>query len=721
MSRVGEPCSPQLGQHGLAWRQVGDTSREIAVCRPVTQECTDLRDDLAEVDVVPPAHESVVRNADIEESDPAPRANDTSDLDEEGGQVEEIAKRETAGDSVDGMVGNRKTKNVGLHSGHAAPVGREHPEAQIGGERTQTCTNEVDAQVTRSARQIEHRAAGGECEFSNRTAPPPHVEAERHDPVDEVITGGDRVEHLPDCSDLVVAFRQRVAVPGSVAHPREVTAVCRLWSAWGRYPAAGRAGRAVTLCKSCRMTSQLCAMGATELAGLIARREVSSVEVVRAHLERIEEVNPRVNAIVRRLDESALGEAAAADRAVAEGKALGPFHGVPMTVKENIDVAGTPTTNAVTALAEFMTTTDAPVVERMRSAGAIPVGRTNLPDFGLRVVTESSLHGITRNPWNRDITAGGSSGGEAVALATGMSPIGLGNDLGGSLRNPAHCCGIASIKPSSGLVPSASELPPADGPIMMQLMSVEGVMARRVSDVRAGLLTVAGPHVRDPKALPVSLIQPVSGRPLRVAVVAEPPGGDTDPGIARSIRAAADALSDAGVDVVEACPETYERAVELWSSLLIADIRELLPMLELVLGADARTFLRYAEEITPESTISSFSAGLTERSAVERDFHRFLHDHDAILSPTWAMPAFPHGADVASLEGGVHTLATMRPVLPANLLGLPAAVVPVGLSDGLPVGAQLTSRRFGDLVALQVAELIESMYEPRTPIDPTWD
>jgi amidase len=475
---------------------------------------------------------------------------------------------------------------------------------------------------------------------------------------------------------------------------------------------------AARLWQSGPMINALCGMSALELAGMIAAREVSSVEVVNAHLDRIEDVNPRVNAIVRRLDVTARQAAEAADRAVAAGSPLGVFHGVPMTVKENIDVAGTPTTNAVTALAEFIVTTDAPVVERMRSAGAIPIGRTNLPDFGLRVATESSLHGITRNPWNPDLTAGGSSGGEAVALATAMSPIGLGNDLGGSLRNPAHCCGIASIKPSTGLVPSASELPPEDSSIMMQLMSVEGVMARRVADVRAGLLAIAGPHLRDPKALPIRLIEAVSGRPLRVALLAEPPGGDTDPGIAASIRAAADALANAGAEVVEACPATYARAIELWSSLLITDIRELMPMLELVLGADARTFLGFAEQVNPESTIATFSAGLIERSAVERDFHRFLHAHDVLLSPTWAMRAFPHGADVASLEGGLHTLSTMRPVLPANLLGLPAAVVPVGLADGMPVGAQVTARRCGDLVALQVAEMLEDVFGLMTPIEP---
>ena len=183
--------------------------------------------------------------------------------------------------------------------------------------------------------------------------------------------------------------------------------------------------------------------------------------MVEAHLARIDAVNPSLNAIVRRLDEQALAAADAADKALADGEGVGQLHGVPFTIKENIDLAGTPTTQAIVALAEAVAGTDAPVVERMRAAGAIPIARTNLPDLGLRLHTDSSLHGLTRNPWNPDVTAGGSSGGEASALASGMSPIGLGNDIGGSLRNPAHCCGIASIKPTTGVVPHATEIPPS--------------------------------------------------------------------------------------------------------------------------------------------------------------------------------------------------------------------------------------------------------------------
>src|ERR1700736_2345649 len=199
--------------------------------------------------------------------------------------------------------------------------------------------------------------------------------------------------------------------------------------------------------------SEIWQLSAAEMAHRIARRELSSAEVVDAHLARIDAMNPALNAIVRVLADEARAAAVLADRRLKAGETVGPPHGVPFTVKENIDMAGLPTTWGVPALAQAVVPIDAPVVERMRAAGAIPIGRTNLPDMGLRTHTFSSLHGLTRNPWNPGRTAGGSSGGEAAALASGMSPIGLGNDIGGSLRNPASACGIASIRPSAGRVP----------------------------------------------------------------------------------------------------------------------------------------------------------------------------------------------------------------------------------------------------------------------------
>lgn len=203
------------------------------------------------------------------------------------------------------------------------------------------------------------------------------------------------------------------------------------------------------------MTTSLWQLSALELARHVAAKEVSCTEVVDAHLRRIAEVNPGLNAIVRVLDDEARAAARAADAQVASGLPLGPLHGVPFTVKENIDMAGHATTWGVAALAHALVPADAPVVARMRAAGAIAIGRSNMPDMALRVHTDSSLHGLTRNPWNAGRTCAGSSGGEAVALATGMTALGLGNDLGGSLRNPASACGVASIRPSAGRVPDA--------------------------------------------------------------------------------------------------------------------------------------------------------------------------------------------------------------------------------------------------------------------------
>jgi amidase len=464
--------------------------------------------------------------------------------------------------------------------------------------------------------------------------------------------------------------------------------------------------------------SELWGKSAVELAAMIRDREVSSREVVQAHLDRIEAVNPHLNAIVRLLPDQAVAAADAADRAVADGARLGPLHGVPFTIKENIDVAGTPTTQAVPALAEAVAPVDAPQVERLRAAGAIPLGRTNLPDFGLRVHTDSALHGLTRNPWNPQRTAGGSSGGEAAALATGMSPLGLGNDLGGSLRNPAHCCGIASIKPSSGAVPRATVIPPEDLNISFQLMAVEGVLARRIADVRAGFTAIAGQHPRDPLSVPAIFTDLNPGERPAVAVLPEPPGGSTHPGIAAAVRRAADALADDGFKVTEAVPPDYEQAIELWATILAADLRVIKPLLDQAMGAGGRQFLDYGLEYLPAPDLAGWAVAHTARDGLARRWSLWYQEYPVLLSPVWSQPAFPLGFDIASLEGAIATLELMRPVLPANLLGTPAAVVPAGMAEGLPVGVQVMGGKYTELRCLAVAEAIERRLGSLTPIDP---
>ena len=278
-------------------------------------------------------------------------------------------------------------------------------------------------------------------------------------------------------------------------------------------------------------------MSALELAHAIRSKAASSEEVVAAHLHRIAALNPSINAVTVVLEEEALEAAKKADAAVARGMELPPLHGVPFTIKENIDVVGTPTTQGAKASANSYPSRDAPVVERLKAAGAIPIGRTNMPTYGVGWVCESELRGATRNPWDATRTPGASSGGEAAALATGMSPLGLGNDGFGSLRWPVQCCGVASLRPTLGRIPHATTVDLIDMPVCGQLLEVEGPMARRVADLETAFELLAGPTWRDPWTVPVPLRGPEIAKPIRVALVVDPAGaGNRGPGEGRRVE-----------------------------------------------------------------------------------------------------------------------------------------------------------------------------------------
>lgn len=466
---------------------------------------------------------------------------------------------------------------------------------------------------------------------------------------------------------------------------------------------------------------QLWEHSAAELAGAIARREVSARAVVDAHLARIEAVNPRLNAVVRVLHDEARAAALAADQAVERGGRLGPLHGVPFTVKENIDVAGLPTTWGVPALAQAVVPVDAPVVQRMKAAGAIPVARTNLPDMGLRMTTESTLYGVTRNPWDPARTAGGSSGGEAAALAAGMSPLGLGNDLGGSLRSPAGACGVVSIRPSMGRVPHAGFVPVQDQLLATRLMLAQGPMARTVADVRLALQAIMGAHPRDPWAVSAPFEGESLRRPIRVAVVAQPPGGTTAPVIAGAVRKAADALAAAGYELVEQGPPRYEEALETWAALLAADFSTVLDRLLPAMGEEAKVVVaRFIEDSGAPDTMAGFSKLLVRRDGIARAWSEFMARCPLLLTPTWTQLPFQHGFDAASVEGGRAVQELARAVYPANLLGLPSACVPacVDGESGLPVGVLVTGRHFREDLCLEAAECIHARCGFATPIDP---
>jgi amidase len=466
------------------------------------------------------------------------------------------------------------------------------------------------------------------------------------------------------------------------------------------------------------VSDELWRQPAGTLAQRIASREVTSREVIDAHLARIDAVNADINAIPKVLAESARLAADEADRAVAARALLGPLHGVPFTIKANIDLAGDPTTQGLRALAQAVAALDHPMVERMRRAGAIPIGRTNLPDLGLRLHTDSDLYGLTRNPWKATHTVGGSSGGDAAALAAGMTPLGLGNDIGGSLRNPAFCCGIASLKPSFGRIPHA-DTTAAEPPLLSaQLMAVQGPMARCVADLRLALGVLAGPHPRDPFSCPAPLEGPPPREPIRVAVVTDPPGGSTAEAIRDGVRAAADALARSGFVVEEVNPPRLEQALETWGRWLAWELSTRRSVFASVMSSDALAFFDdFVTLFGPPSGYAESLALMQTRHAIACEWSEFFAGYPIILGPTWCEPQFEPGYDLGS-GGAARIVNLMRFVTPMNLLGLPVVCVPTGTANGLPLGVQVIADRFREDLCLRAAAAIEAKLGVLAPIDP---
>jgi amidase len=466
--------------------------------------------------------------------------------------------------------------------------------------------------------------------------------------------------------------------------------------------------------------TELWHMSATDLAEAIRSRQTSSQEVIEAHLRRIEAVNPSINAVTVVLAEQALEAAKAADRAVAGGGGLPPFHGVPFTVKENIDLVSTPTTDGLKALADAYPHLDAPVVERLKAAGAIPIGRTNCPNLTLRWHTDSELWGATVNPWDRSRTPGASSGGEAAALATGMTPLGLGNDGLGSLRWPAQCCGISVLKPTLGRIPHATTIEPVDMPIGYQLTAVEGPMARRVADLRAALEVLAGATWRDPWSVPAPLRGPEPARPVRVALVVDPAGQGTANQVQDGVRKAASALEDAGYAVEEVEPPSIETAAKtLLDMLNTPDMRAGWQLFSPSMPADTQRFLSAFYEVAgdpgPVATVQSFVV----RQSLLRAWGEFQETHPLIVAPICTDIPFEAGTDLD--EGRVaETIRGMRMAIVVNALGLPAVALPVGIGDGLPQAVQVIGPRYREDLCLDAAAALEDRVGIITPIDPRW-
>ena len=459
-------------------------------------------------------------------------------------------------------------------------------------------------------------------------------------------------------------------------------------------------------------------LSASGIAARVVSGEVSAAEIIEGCLQRISSVNPKVNGIVRVLDDSAIETAQELDRRRAAGETLGPLAGVPVTIKENIDVAGAATTHGIAALRDAIASRDAPVVQRLRDAGAILIARTNLPDLSLRFHTRSQLYGHTINPWNPTLTPGGSSGGEGVALTTGMSALGLGNDAGGSIRVPALFGGVAALKPSFGRFPADRCVGPRDVPLCSQLIPVDGVVARKVSDLRVAFHTLAGPDPCDTRVAPVPLQGPQLSWPVRVAVARTPGGFGVDAEVRRAIELATAALTDAGYMLEEIEVPRLEEIRELYGRMVMTEFNLARPMLDRLLSAESRRYIELSMARLGALDLEGYVKATSLRQGLLREWSQFLSRYPLILGPVFAGPVVPVDFDIRGPKELEQIGEAMLLCTASSFVGVPAVAVPTHVAGGLPGGVQVIGDFYREDVCLAAAEVIEERLGTFTPIDP---
>jgi amidase len=467
------------------------------------------------------------------------------------------------------------------------------------------------------------------------------------------------------------------------------------------------------------MQGELWRWQACDLAHAIRTRQITSREAVTSCLARLAEINPRVNAVVDLLADEALAAADAADASAAKGEPLGPLHGVPVTIKINVDYAGRATTNGVAAFRDRVARADSPPVANWRKAGAIIIDRTNVPPFSARFFTANALYGRTLNPWDADRTPGGSSGGAAAAVATGICPLAHGNDRAGSIRYPAYACGVMGLRPTLGRVPTFEPSAPEEPSITTQLTHVQGPLARSIRDLRLGLHTMAERDARDPWWTPAETGGGGATYPMQVAMVARIAGVDIDPAVSSAIMQAARWLEDAGYRIEEAAPPRFEEAARLFFTLVRSEEKPSTTKAIEQLGDDAlrrarASTMAYASELDFEGYVKAFAT----RAAILRDWMLFFERYPLLLMPvSWQRP-FPVDFDQGGDEAVARMLSAHHPMLAVSTLGLPGLSLPTGLADGVPVGVQLVSGRFREEACLVAGEIIEARQPVATPIDP---
>lgn len=451
------------------------------------------------------------------------------------------------------------------------------------------------------------------------------------------------------------------------------------------------------------MLSDLIYASVVELAKAIKAKEVSSVELVRAYLKRIDEVNPKLNAVVQLRADEALDEARSADQASARGESKGLLHGIPMTIKDSLDTAGVITTGGTLGRKNFVPEKDATVVTRLKTEGAILLGKTNTPELTLSLETNNLIYGRTNNPHDLTRTSGGSSGGAAAIIASGGAPFDIGSDYGGSIRLPSHFCGIAGMKPTSGRVPRTGHIVPyAIG--ATDAYQAIGPLARTVDDLTLLLGIIAGPDWQDPTIVPMPPANPddVDLSKLRVAFYTDNGTVIPTPEIIQTVKEVAQSLKGYAASVAEDRPKRLEETWDLWTSLNVADGAS--GVLEILEKAGTTQTSRNLGAADKEVSGKEFGRRLREMDLFRSQMLGFMANYDVIICPTNANVAILHDTLYSNFAGFSYASTY-------NLTGWPAAVVRAGTSpEGLPIGVQIVANPWREDVALKVAQFVEKTF-----------
>ncbi len=465
------------------------------------------------------------------------------------------------------------------------------------------------------------------------------------------------------------------------------------------------------------LMTELWRLPATFLAEQVRVRAVSAREAAQAALDRLDKVNPRINAVVDHRPEDVLAQADAVDRAIARGEDPGPLAGVPVTVKVNLDQAGYATTNGVTLQRDLVAAANSPVVDNLRRAGAVILGRTNTPAFSLRWFTDNRLHGATRNPRDPRLTPGGSSGGAAAAVAAGIGCLAHGTDIGGSVRYPAYACGVHGLRPTLGRVAAFNASSPerAIGP---QLMAVSGPIARTIADLRLGLAAMAAPDARDPWWVPAPLEGP--DVPRRAALCLRPNGLAIVPEVEAALLDAGRRLEAAGwaVELISDTP-SFREATDLQVRLWLGDgFPALLDAAEREGDAGALALLGAMREMAAALPPAVVAESLVRRATLTREWLMFLERYPVLVLPVSAELPFPDGLDLQGEAALRRTWEAQLTQTGLPLMGLPGLTVSTGMAGTAPVGVQVIAGRYREDLCLLAGEAIEAGGVPPSPVDP---